>query len=79
VSAFLLRNRQQVSLADRLFGSGSKVLETLKAGVAANALELAPHGKPRAPFCVTGQVTLAEMTPKERRSSLRMEQQNWRS
>jgi len=42
--------------ADRFFGVGSEVLRTLKERVAANALELARHGKPRAPFYVTGQV-----------------------
>ena len=33
-----------------------KVLRTLKARVAANALELARHGVPKAPFYLTGQV-----------------------
>jgi transposase InsO family protein len=42
--------------ADRFFGASSDVLRTLKERVAANALELARHGKPRAPFYVTGQV-----------------------
>jgi hypothetical protein len=42
--------------ADRFFGAGSEVLRTLKERVAANALELARHGQPKAPFYVTGQV-----------------------
>ena len=42
--------------ADRFFGVGSEVLRTLKARVAANALELARHGRPQAPFYVTGQL-----------------------
>jgi transposase InsO family protein len=42
--------------ADRFFGVGSEVLQTLKERVAANALELARHGKPQAPFYVTGQL-----------------------
>jgi transposase InsO family protein len=42
--------------ADRYFGAGSEVLETLKKRVAANALELARHGVPKKPFYLTGQV-----------------------
>ncbi len=42
--------------ADRFFGAATDVLRTLKARVAANALELARHGKPPRPFYVTGQV-----------------------
>jgi len=42
--------------ADRFFGAAPQVLETLKARVAANALELARGGMPRDPFYVTGQV-----------------------
>lgn len=42
--------------ADRFFGAASAVKETLAARVAANALELARHGQPKAPFYLTGQV-----------------------
>jgi hypothetical protein len=42
--------------ADRYFGAGSEVLETLKQRVAANALELARNGIPKKPFYLTGQV-----------------------
>lgn len=42
--------------ADRFFGAAQEVLRTLKERVAANALELARHGQPRAPFYVTGHV-----------------------
>jgi transposase InsO family protein len=42
--------------ADRFFGAAPEVLQTLKARVAANALELARHGVPKAPFYLTGQV-----------------------
>jgi transposase InsO family protein len=42
--------------ADRFFGAAPEVLRTLKARVAANALELARHGCPKAPFYLTGQV-----------------------
>lgn len=42
--------------ADRFFGAAMDVLRTLKARVAANALELARHGKRPRPFYVTGQV-----------------------
>jgi transposase InsO family protein len=42
--------------ADRFFGAAPEVLKTLKARVAANALELARHGVPKAPFYLTGQV-----------------------
>src|SRR5207244_2624022 len=42
--------------ADRFFGVGSEVLKTLKARVAANALELARQGRPVQPFYLTGQV-----------------------
>ena len=43
--------------ADRFFGAAQDVLRTLKERVAANALELARHGRPRKPFYVTGQVS----------------------
>jgi transposase InsO family protein len=42
--------------ADRYFGAASEVLKTLKARVAANALELARHGVPKEPLYLTGQV-----------------------
>ena len=42
--------------ADRFFGAASDVLRTLRARVAANALELARQGVPKTPFYVTGQV-----------------------
>jgi Integrase core domain len=42
--------------ADRFFGAAPEVLRTLKARVAANALELARHGAPKEPFYLTGQV-----------------------
>jgi transposase InsO family protein len=42
--------------ADRYFGAGSEVLETLKKRVAANALEMARDGAPKKPFYLTGQV-----------------------
>jgi transposase InsO family protein len=42
--------------ADRFFGAASEVKKTLQARVAANALELARHGVPKAPFYLTGQV-----------------------
>ncbi len=42
--------------ADRFFGAAPEVLKTLKARVAAHALELARHGVPKAPFYLTGQV-----------------------
>lgn len=42
--------------ADRFFGAASEVLRTLRARVAANALELARRGVPKAPFYLTGQV-----------------------
>src|SRR5262245_10595771 len=42
--------------ADRFFGAAPEVLQTLKARVAANALQLARHGVPKAPFYLTGQV-----------------------
>lgn len=42
--------------ADRFFGAASEVLQTLKQRVSANALELARHGTPKAPFYVTGQI-----------------------
>jgi hypothetical protein len=42
--------------ADRFFGAATEVARTLKERVAANALELARHGEPRAPFYVTGQL-----------------------
>jgi transposase InsO family protein len=42
--------------ADRYFGAAEEVKRTLQARVAANALELARHGLPKAPFYLTGQV-----------------------
>jgi transposase InsO family protein len=42
--------------ADRYFGAESEMRRTLAARVAANALELARHGRPRKPFYVTGRV-----------------------
>ena len=42
--------------ADRFFGAAPEVRRTLQARVAANALELARHGLPKAPFYLTGQV-----------------------
>jgi transposase InsO family protein len=42
--------------ADRFFGAASEVRRTLQARVAANALELARNGLPKAPFYLTGQV-----------------------
>jgi hypothetical protein len=42
--------------ADRFFGAASEVRRTLQARVAANALELARQGLPKAPFYLTGQV-----------------------
>ena len=42
--------------ADRFFAAAADVLRTLKARVAANALELARQGTPPRPFYVTGQV-----------------------
>ncbi len=43
-------------LADRFFGAAPEVLRTLRERVAANALELARHGRPSNPFYLTGQV-----------------------
>ena len=42
--------------ADRFFGAASEVLTTLRSRVAANALELARNGVPKAPFYVTGRI-----------------------
>jgi transposase InsO family protein len=42
--------------ADRFFGSAPEVLTTLKARIAANALDLAKNGIPRKPFYITGRV-----------------------
>ena len=42
--------------ADRFFGAASEVLATLRLRVAANALELARNGVPKAPFYVTGRI-----------------------
>ena len=42
--------------ADRYFGAASEVLATLRSRVAANALELARNGVPKAPFYVTGRI-----------------------
>ena len=41
--------------ADRYFGAAQEVKRTLEARVAANALELARDGVPKAPFYLTGQ------------------------
>lgn len=41
--------------ADRFFGAAEDVKRTLAARVSANALELARHGIPKAPFYLTGQ------------------------
>ena len=41
--------------ADRFFGAAQEVRRTLEARVQANALELARHGVPKAPFYLTGQ------------------------
>jgi transposase InsO family protein len=41
--------------ADRFFGAAPEVRRTLQARVQANALELARHGLPKAPFYLTGQ------------------------
>jgi transposase InsO family protein len=41
--------------ADRFFGAASEVKRTLQARVQANALALARHGLPKAPFYLTGQ------------------------
>lgn len=42
--------------ADRFFGAAAEVRQALQARVAANALELARQGLPKAPFYLTGQV-----------------------
>jgi transposase InsO family protein len=42
--------------ADRFFGAAPEVLRTLRERLAANALELARHGRPTNPFYLTGQV-----------------------
>jgi hypothetical protein len=42
--------------AERYFGAAAEVKKTLAARVAANALELARNGLPKAPFYLTGQV-----------------------
>jgi transposase InsO family protein len=42
--------------ADRFYGAASEVLKTLRKQVAANALELARNGVPKAPFYVTGRI-----------------------
>jgi transposase InsO family protein len=42
--------------ADRFYGAASEVRRTLQARVAANALQLARQGLPKAPFYLTGQV-----------------------
>jgi transposase InsO family protein len=42
--------------ADRFYAAAAEVKRTLAARVAANALELAPHGVPKTPFYLTGQV-----------------------
>jgi len=42
--------------ADRYFEAAPEVRETLRARVAANALDLARHGEPRQSFYLTGRV-----------------------
>src|SRR5581483_3889772 len=42
--------------ADRFFNAAPEVLDTLRSRVAANALDLARNGVPKAPFYLTGQV-----------------------
>jgi transposase InsO family protein len=42
--------------ADRFFGAASEMLRMLRKRVAANALELARNGVPKAPFYVTGRI-----------------------
>jgi transposase InsO family protein len=42
--------------ADRFFGAASEMLRMLRNRVAANALELARNGVPKAPFYVTGRI-----------------------
>jgi len=42
--------------ADRFFGAAPQVRRTLQERVAANALELARNGVPKAPFYVTGRI-----------------------
>jgi transposase InsO family protein len=42
--------------ADRYFGAAPEVLQTLRARVSANALDLARHGVPKQPLYLTGQV-----------------------
>jgi transposase InsO family protein len=42
--------------ADRFFGAAPEVLRTLKERVVANAVDLARHGLPAAPFYLTGNV-----------------------
>ncbi len=42
--------------ADRFFGAAPEVLKTLKARVAANALDIAREGAPRSPFYLAGNV-----------------------
>ena len=42
--------------ADRFFNAAPEVFKTLKARVAGNALALARHGTPKAPFYLTGNV-----------------------
>jgi transposase InsO family protein len=42
--------------ADRFFGAAPQMLDTLKARVQANALDLARSGTPKSPFYIAGQV-----------------------
>jgi transposase InsO family protein len=42
--------------ADRFFGTAPEVLSTLKARIAANALDFARNGIPKKPFYITGRV-----------------------
>jgi transposase InsO family protein len=42
--------------ADRFFSAAPQILDTLKARIAQNALDLARHGRPKEPFYLTGQV-----------------------
>jgi transposase InsO family protein len=46
---------ESLTPADRFFGAAEEVKRTLAARVHSNALELARHGLPKAPFYLTGQ------------------------
>jgi len=47
---------QGLAPADRYFGAASQTLQSMRARVHANALELARDGVPKEPFYITGQV-----------------------